>query len=78
MVKDPQVWRETEDWLKMVKMHSERFRTKLSIQVMNEYVKDILFSSLWNFVILFKVIKTVLLFWLLIEGVLSHQQHKHN
>ena len=36
MVKDPQVWGETEDWLKMVKMHSERFRTKLSIQVMNE------------------------------------------
>ena len=36
MVKDPQVWRETEDWLKMVKMHSERFRTKLSIQVMYE------------------------------------------
>ena len=35
MVKDPQVWSETEDWLKMVKMHSERFRTKLSIQVMN-------------------------------------------
>ena len=45
MVKDPQVWRETEDWLKMVKMHSERFRTKLSIQVINEYVKDFPFSS---------------------------------
>ena len=49
MVKDPQVWRETEDWLKMVKMHSERFRTKLSIQVMNENVKDFLFK-LWKFV----------------------------
>ena len=48
MVKDPQVWRETEDWLKMVKMHSERFRTKLSIQVMSEYVKGFLFK-LWNF-----------------------------
>ena len=33
MVKEPQVWKETEDWLKQVKVHSERFRTKLSIQV---------------------------------------------
>jgi len=36
MVKDPQVWKETEDWLRQVKVHSERFRTKLSIQVMEE------------------------------------------
>lgn len=33
MVKEPQVWKETEDWLRQVKVHSERFRTKLSIQV---------------------------------------------
>ena len=33
MVKDLQVWKETEDWLRQVKVHSERFRTKLSIQV---------------------------------------------
>ena len=33
MVKEPQLWKETEDWLRQVKEHSERFRTKLSIQV---------------------------------------------
>ena len=33
LVKEPQVWKETEDWLKQVKVHSDRFRTKLSIQV---------------------------------------------
>jgi len=36
MVKEPQVWKETEDWLRQVKVHSERFRTKLSIKVMEE------------------------------------------
>ena len=35
MVKEPQVWKETEEWLRQVKVHSERFRTKLSIKVWN-------------------------------------------
>ena len=33
MVKEPLVWKETEGWLRQVKVHSERFRTKLSIKV---------------------------------------------
>ena len=46
MVKEPQVWKETEDWLKQVKVHSERFRTKLSIQVgLSQGVKNCTLDS---------------------------------